>query len=216
MKKVIFIRTAPYNYLIEGCNLYESFDAVAKKKIDVSLRNDARIVFKKNFPRGTYKEVFCSPRLRSKQTARFLTKNPKQLSILSEVYYGMGDFITQGDFLGKDHIPNVMRARTAFVNALIENKLGESYKNVINRVKKVLKKASKSELNQIFISHGFFLKIIEAYIKDPSIEHAPSNLLKYFDGKGETFHFCEGFKVEFDGKKFTFKKYLRNIKVSDI
>ncbi len=209
MKKIIFLRTAPYDYLIKGLNLCESFDAVAKKEIDVPLRDDARIIFENNFPKGIYGEVFCSPRLRSKQTARFLTKNPKSLAFLSEVSYSMGDFITQKVFFDKYNVPNLTRTRVAFVNALIKNKLQESYLEVILRVKKVLEKAISSDYDQIFISHGFFLKIIEAYIKDPSIEYIPSNLLKYFDGKKETFHFCEGFNAKISKNTIRFNSYIR-------
>ena len=81
---------------------------------------------------------------------------------------------------------------------------------VILRIEKILMLSKSGEENILFISHGFFLKVIEAYIRDKSIKENPINLLKYFDGSHETFKFCEGFVVIYEREEFVFRTYIRN------
>lgn len=210
-KQIFIIRTAPYDYQLKGMNLYQSFNAVAKREVEVSIKPTAAY-FKSNLSLETLESdsIYCSPRKRSILTAHFVTKKPKVMNELIEVRFKMEDFIPEKDFYDKQGNPKVKKARKYFVNALINSNLEESYKEVMQRIESLLKTISQDKSEKVVIfSHGFFMKIIEAYIKDRSIDNYPKNLLKYFDGSSETFKFCEGFILELSDGEFKFNAYIR-------
>lgn len=200
-KNISVVRTAPYNYSIAGCNLYESFNQVAKKMIDPPILASVNLLLIKKITKenSNFETVYCSPRKRSVQTAQLFSQNPTILPELSEVCYEMENFIEPDSFFSASGTPQVQRARIAFVYALVNNKLEETYQQVINRIESFLKIISKQKSNnKLIFSHGFIMKIMEAYIQDQSIKDTPSKLLQYFDGKSETFHFLEGFSFKLD------------------
>lgn len=208
---IYFLRSAPYDYKIQKKSLYESFNEVAKRVVSPKLTNGARKTFFATVPDDVLlcREIFSSPNTRSVETARLISKHPKILSSLVEIGYSMEDFISENEFL-VDNKPDVTRARQGFVNAFIQNKTKEKYLHVIKRIENVLSTCCLSGENKIaVISHGFYLKVIEAYIRDKSIKHYPNRLLNYFDGKKETFKFCEGFIIEIKKEKLIFVSYIR-------
>lgn len=214
MKKIFVIRSAPYDYLIKGKTLYESFDLVAQGKFSPKINNEIGrkllgLIFKQENKNDIF--VICSRRKRSIETAQIITKKIRATNLLIEVDYKMGEFISETSFYGTHDKPDVDKARRSFVNALIHDKLQEKYNSVMSRIEKIVKVVSSADEKYIvLISHGFFMKIIEAYIRDPKIKNNPKKLLKYFSGRHETFHFCEGFVVGEQKGDFKFKKYIRN------
>lgn len=214
-KTAYFLRSAPYNYIVPGKNLYQSFDLVARKKYDPHLIERAGDFFKQNVPKEVFhtQESFTSSDKRCIQTADFLEVSYETSPLLSEVRYIMGNLIKESEFFEQNGKPNVNKARKVFVNNLIGNKLEESYASVISRIDKLMTIIKQNELTCItMFSHGFYLKIIEAYIKNPSIKDDPCKLLQYFNGSNETFRFCEGFKVEINNDNVKFIRYIRNKK----
>ncbi len=212
-KQISIIRTAPYDYHLKGMSLYQSFNAVAKREIEVSIKRSAGSYFKNNLPKSIYKSdrVYCSPRKRSVQTAQFITDSPQILDELIEVKFKMEDFISEVKFYDEKGTPNVQKARKSFVKALVNSNLEESYESVMIRIESLLTEISQNKAKKISVfSHGFFMKIIEAYIKDKNIKNNPQKLLKYFDGSAETFKFCEGFVLDFENGEFKFNSYIRN------
>lgn len=213
-KQIFIIRTAPYDYQLEGMNLYQSFNAVAKREIEVSVKPAAGDYFKEILPTEIFNanSTYCSPRKRSIQTASFISPNPEILEELIEVRFKMEDFIVEEDFFGKLGNPNIRKARKTFVEALVSSRLEESYPEVLQRIESLLKIILQGKSGKIVVfSHGFFMKIVEAYIRDKSIKNYPKDLLKYFDGDSEAFKFCEGFILELENEEFKFNSYVRNI-----
>lgn len=216
-KQIFIIRTAPYDYQLKSMNLYQSFNAVAKRKIEASIKSSASDYFKSNLPIQMLRSnsIYCSPRIRSIQTAKFASQKPKILDSLIEVRFKMEDFIDEKDFFDKQGKPKVQKARKSFVKALVNSKLEESYDEVIKRIESLINTIEEDKSNKIMIfSHGFFMKIIEAYIKDKSIKNAPQKLLNYFDGNSETFKFCEGFILNSENGEFVFNSYIRNKEIN--
>lgn len=216
MNKVIyFLRSAPYNYLIHGQNLYHSFDLVAKKIVDPPLKSGARKYFDRNVPKGVYRsnQVYTSKDQRAIQTGQFVNGNTKTLNLLKEVRYSMSNFISEQDFYGLDNKPQTDKARKAFVSALVGNHLEEGYNNLFKRIKILIKYISKEDFESVtIITHGFLLKIIEAYLRDPEVAKNPVRLLSYFSGESQTFSFCEGFVATQSQFSIRFKRYIRNKK----
>ena len=124
-KQIFFIRTAPYTYKIKNHNLYESFNVVATRKKDISLRRDSSEYFLRNIPKVVFRAdvVFCSPAKRSIKTAKFISRKPYILHELYEVFYSMNNFIKEVEFFDSEEKPNVQKARTGFVQGLIDNRL---------------------------------------------------------------------------------------------
>lgn len=207
MKKIYFLRTAPYNYQLKGMDLYDSFNAVATRTRDVSINKEAiNFVLPRVIKEA--QKIFSSPAKRSVQTARLFGK-PSVFKELYEVNYSMHEFIEKEDFF-KEGKPNVTKARKAFVRALIKNELKETYASVMRRIEELLFiLLPQEQAGCIVISHGFFLKILEAYTLDSSIKKYPNKLLKYFSGDTETFHFGEGFLVDSTNNQYTFNKYIK-------
>lgn len=214
MKKIYILRSAPYDYLVKGKTLYESFDLVAQGKFSPKVNKEVGKqllvpTFKQKNPNDIF--VICSRQKRSIETAQFIANKIQTTNLLIEVGYKMDDFISKKSFYSKNGKPDVDKARRNFVSALIRNKLQEKYNSVINRIEKIFEIIRNTdEKYVVLISHGFFMKIIEAYIKDAEIKNSPKKLLKYFSGRHETFHFCEGFVLGEEGGTFKFKKYIRN------
>lgn len=215
MKKTIyFIRTAPYDYQERSKTLYESFDLVATRIKDPSLNTHAKDHFLKNIDSRYFlsADIYCSPTLRSQQTAAFVGKEYATLPELYEINYSMSDFINESEFFSNGSNPNVTKARKAFVNALLEGKTQEKFKSVIKRIKVLLQIIQTKESQKVVVfTHGFFMKVIEAYIRNAEIEKNYLLLLDYFSGDSETFKFCEGFKVVEEKTNLLVKDYIRNI-----
>ena len=211
MKKAFFIRSAPYDYLVEGLDLFDSFEAVIQKKYNPPLLETGKKTLKENVPNEVFntKIVYSSSEKRCIDTGKLITKNVITLPLLSEIEYSMYDFIDKENFY-KEGKPDVNKARKAFVNGLINNKLQEKYIHVINRIEELMKFILNNDKdNAVYISHGFFLKVIEAYIRDKSIKDNTKRLLEYFDGSHETFKFCEGYQVEIGNNTIKFSTYIK-------
>lgn len=211
MRQITFIRTAPYSYLIEGLNLYNSFDYVAQSKHDVSISSaSADLITHLRCNLVGKQKVYCSPRKRSIQTAKLISGKINIVDELVEIRFNMSDFITERNFFNHKGEPRVRHARKLFVSALISNKLEEKYIDVLQRVKSILNTITDDTSKKItFVTHGFIMKVIEAYIRDPSIQNNPAKLRKYFTGNSETFKFCEGYTVDYKSGQLMFDRYIR-------
>ena len=195
------MRSAPYEYLVPGMNLYESFNVVGKGDYEVEIsEKEATIFVEKLSDELKCKTVFTSPRVRSQQTGKLLTSQPIVVEDLREVLYNMDEFISEDDFFDTNGKPNVTKARKAFVKTLINDDLTEKFGSVIERIESLIKKVIDTDAEIIvMVSHGFFMKIFEAYVIDPSIKYEPNRLLKYFSGASETFAFGEKAKFMQEG-----------------
>src|SRR5690349_19320766 len=117
MTTIFFVRTGFYKYKVPGKNLYDSFDLVAKRIIDVQCEEIFLSTLKNMIPieASLAQKVFCSTSLRSIQTAQAVYPDPVAKEDLCEVLYSMSDFILKSDFYYLNNRPNVTKARKAFV-----------------------------------------------------------------------------------------------------
>ena len=105
MKIVYFLRSAPYDYLIEGFDLYDSFDLVARKKADPDINPTTIRIRIPNV------SVFCAPDKRCFSTAKLICNEPKRLGLLSEIGYSMAEIMPKSEFFGIDGKPDVTKAK---------------------------------------------------------------------------------------------------------
>lgn len=213
MKTLYFVRTGPYEYKIPGRDLYDSFNVVAIRECDPGLKDGATEYIAQHLSQIVPASdlILTSPTRRSSMSGKSINNTIYSSPLLYEVKYRMDNFIDRNDFY-INNVPNVTKARKAFVRALIDSELEESYSEVLKRVSSLLELVNaRSATTIVLFSHGFFLKIVEAYIRDQEIITKPQKLLRYFTGEVETFKFCEGFVVEENNKSFTFRHYINTV-----
>lgn len=211
MKKIYILKTAPYSYKIDGLSLYDSFSLVGEKKLDPSIKIEKFEIFKKNISEyiDTSQIIFCSNLKRSIQSAQMFKKKIIILGILREIDFSMIQIMDAHNF--KEDPKSIMTARRNFVNGLINNQLTESFIDVIRRIEKLLLYLqTRDEMEIIIFSHGFFMKILEAFLRNKELKNKPKILSKYFDGSRETFNFGEGFLIIEKNKTFSFINYVHN------
>jgi hypothetical protein len=205
------IRPASYSYLLDGKDLYDSFDAVATNTIDVGITPEAKPC---NPPLtspvgGT--SILCANDRRSFQTASLLTKYPLKLDLLHEIRYEMSQVMSKTAFFGTGDKPDIIKARRSFAEALAKNRLTEKYPDVVNRAINLLNHVRDLDGEAaVLVSHGFFIKFVEIYLRRNAISHDAGLFLKYFNEDSSMFGFCEGFSARLNEGKFMFDRYLRS------
>lgn len=211
MSLAFFFRTAPYDYLIPGSGLYESFDLVALEKAEPVPEADYKDFFKDNISRfcRSIDRVYCSTRKRGIATAELITNNPVATEDLNEIFFSMNDFISKQKFYSLSESKRLIVARRRFVKALVSNKLRESFGSVLTRASNVIQLIKAVDGNTVFFSHGFFMKVVESLVRNQLIIKKPKRLLKYFDGSSETFQFGEGFVLAKRKSILSFISYIR-------
>ncbi|MDE1857316.1 MAG: phosphoglycerate mutase family protein [Candidatus Micrarchaeota archaeon] len=208
-ENVYLIRCAPYEYILPGMDLYESFDAVATGNYDPQIKPGFRMAVGDDIVDYT---VLYAPDTRCKQTAKLISENAQPLQQLREVGYNMSQVISRFDFIGADGHPNVQRARQGFMDALVNNRLSENYRDVAERAESLINYAADVECrNVIMVSHAFFMKFVEVYLKDNGLLNDPHVLQRYFDTSHEAYGFCGGFKARTEYGIFRFDSYITQL-----
>ena len=206
-----FLRGAPYDYNVAGLNLYQSFDALAKGYADPPILEEkesyrSKLEKKVGFQRHA---LICAPDKRSFQTAQLICPMPKKREALSEIRYSMYNFISETEFFGTVTKPDVKKARERFVDALVADRLDEPYDKIMARVKRTLAEAKgEGHESVIAISHGFFMKVLECYVRDNLIDVHPERLRIQFEGKSIAYDFLCGFRITFDQEIPRFAGYM--------
>src|SRR5258708_2194845 len=121
----------------------------------------------------------------------------------------MSNFISYADFYDANGKPYVDTALMLFVRNFIANQLIEKYGHCMTRIQSLFDYLeSLPDTTIAIVSHGFFLKVIESYCKNPHIAKDPTSLLSCFSGEKQTYGFCDGFIATMRNKEIA---YERNI-----
>lgn len=195
MKNIMIIRSLPYTYRINGLDLYDSFDAVARREVDphISPPTTESLARLKSVTEKS-DLVYISDTCRSRETASFLSKSFTITPLLNEIQYSMHDFIEKDVFVTMSE--NVTYARKSFFRAYINNKLREEHKAIISRIDQIFEMIDREDAeNVLLISHGFFIKLVEAYVRLPGFRFDPRQLLSLYDGSVPTYPFSGGIQI---------------------
>lgn len=214
MKQIYFIRSAPYKYQADGMTLYQSFNAVIKKEIQPKLLPGGKEYLTSVVPQELFavQSAYTSEDPRCIETAKFFASQIVVTPFLQDLNYEMENFMSEKDFQHEGK-PNVTKARMALIQALVEDRLQDSFGSLLHRITNVLDLLQADKATAIAcVSHGFFIKLIEIYLRHPEIEHDPKSFLKYYTGSQEAFGFCEGFVVTVEEELF---KVSSSIKKND-
>jgi len=203
MTKVSILKTAKYNPIQDNLSKYESLDLITKGEYsppitadfhEIVLAVDKEAVSDADF-------ILHSPSLRAAQTAQIIkeTLGPKAVLLetpyLSEVKFSLKDLVLQKEY--EEQGSNLVRKR--FIESFMANdKKIESRELLLSRINglfDLLKSHEYQEKRIVCISHSFFMKILQIFLKEPTLFENPTLLSKYFDWQKRTFEFCQGFYI---------------------
>lgn len=190
--KLTVIRPAPYVYKFKGQSLYESYNLVAANAANPNIHRaqlSNRLSAFKNY------QIASSPLKRARQTADAVQSKYRIVEELKEVEYSMKQLLSEAQFqrLGDKA---TTYARIRFFEALFNNELDESLHEVHIRVERLVTKLSQYNKPVLAVSHGFFMKYLEFYLRDKHAALNYSEFQEFYDGTHPTYEFLEGFEVE--------------------
>lgn len=201
MKKIIFVRTAPYQYRLADKSLYESFDLIGLQEANPKISdpsektiNEVGEIIKKYKP-----ELILSSRLiRSQGTAKLFSDSITSFSELNEIKFSMKDFSNPSDLPDNKFNHDKMNSlRQSFSKALMNNQLRENRKNIEERVANFVNFLENIDLsgNILCCSHGFIMKIFENYFISKGRIRDAKSLTNMYDWEKPTYEFLEGFVI---------------------
>lgn len=192
MQIIKVIRSLPYSYQVQGLDLYDSFDVVATRKIDPKILQptECQVECLRNAA-DSAEVVYASDTRRAHGTASFLRKQVITTKLLREVKYSMDDFLDKNSFYEMEC--NVAYARKKFFRGYADNRLRETHAQVVQRIEQLFAILEQDNIeNIVLVSHGFFIKLIEAYVRLPDFRTDPKKLFTMYDGDRPTYGFAGG------------------------
>jgi broad specificity phosphatase PhoE len=188
MKKIVVRKIFSYDPTFAGkYSKYVGYALIAKKKLDPSIEDGE--AFKKNFD-----TVFCSSLKRGIQSAkRYSNTKIEKLSLLDEISFDLTQLLSKEEY--KRFGSNLVRQR--FVEAFVTDNLDESRKSLKSRIKILIKKLEElPEGDYLLVSHSFFMKIVEVFLKEDSLFDNPDLVRKHFNTDNKTYEFGSGFEFK--------------------
>jgi len=201
MKKIIFLRTAPYLYQIPGKSLYQSLDDIGLQKAqphilepNAETKNKIDLILEKYQP----DKILCSRLIRSQETARLFSKDIRIVTELDEIQFSMNDF-SKSDELSDNKFDSklINKIRYNFSQALIRDQLYERKEHVIERIfhfKNLINGIAVSE-TIICCSHGFIMKLYENSFRLNYQANDFETVVSLHDWKKPPFKFLDGFVI---------------------
>jgi broad specificity phosphatase PhoE len=192
MRKFYLTKIFPYDPTYGGKHTkYKGYALITKQKLSPGISSTMKLLLpsKINVP------VYCSTLNRARQTATIISKSQKvnkiqKLPELNEILFSLESLLTGRDYekYGSDLV------RQRFIDAFIKDELMESRSSVKARMERLLSKLEKlPNGNYLLISHSFFMKLLQIFLKHNDLFDNPKLLRDNFDYRKKTFNFGEGF-----------------------
>jgi len=187
MKKIYVRKILKYDPTFGGkLSKYKGYSLIGLQKIDPRIEKGKRLNFNKNVSL-----VFCSELKRGQETAKTYGFEFKILDLLNEIKFNLGDLLAEHEYskFGSALV------RKRFVEKFIKDELEEKRIAIKKRITNLLKLLRElPEGSYMLISHSFFMKILETYLKEDNLFEEPILVKKYFDINHKTFDFGKGFE----------------------
>lgn len=187
MKKIYFQKIFSYDPTFnKRYSKFEGYSHITKQRLSPSIINlDEKIMNK-------YSKIYSSNLKRAIQSAKLYCDHVEILSDLNEIKFDLKHLVTEEEY----NLYGSNLVREKFIKFFIEDELLESRKSIKSRVEKVLKIISElPDGRYLFISHSFFMKILQIYMVHHDIFENPEKLRKYFDVNKKTFESGKGFYI---------------------
>lgn len=201
MKKLIFIRTAPYPYKQKSKSLYQSLDEIGLQSAQPQISKPSIATTEKvaSFLREhTPTHIFCSEFNRSKETARLFGKEPIVASQLNEIRFSMNDFSNQAELPDNElESEKINTIRYNFSRVLLADNLQEKQASIQQRIVDfdlMIQQLPKSAI-VICLSHGFIMKLYQNFYRNDAKVKKFKDLVARYDWTKLPFDFLEGFII---------------------
>lgn len=174
---------------------YEGYCLSTTLQSDPHLINETREEIVKESALIKTNLIIHSPLKRGIQTANLFNEILKVPTIsqkeLTEILFSLSDLVTEDEFIL--HGSSLVRKR--FVEKFCEDSLIEKRSEIKDRITHLLFHLNTHELeNLLLISHSFFMKILEAHIKDLPVFDQPNILSEMISEDKKTYEYGRGFK----------------------
>ncbi|MEK7564017.1 MAG: hypothetical protein AAB510_00395 [Patescibacteria group bacterium] len=207
MPKIIpIITSAPIKYAFDGLDTYDAFDLVSQGIKEAPLSENVLEIIKNHkfsFPLKGIKIIFTAEKGQTVETAKLfidsgITPNAKivRTYLLNGINFSMRNLISKEKFVSMPQGQALSLAREAFVIELYKNNLEESLGSIISQMNSLLSLLKDQKGSVLCISHSFYIKLFEIYIKDRSRFLDVEILIDSFNPEHKPYEPLSGFILE--------------------
>jgi|GEM_PF-5948288 len=207
MSKIIpIITSAPIQYSFDGLDMYDAFDLVSKGLKDAPLTENAIDILKNhqfNFDLKKIDTIFTAEKGQTVATAELfiklgLTPNAKIIptQLLNGIRFSMQDLVSKERFLSLPQDKALSLARKIFITKLYENNLEESLEDLQKRMDSLIYLLKQNKKEIFCISHAFYMKLFEIYLKDREAFDKLETLQRAFNPNQKPYEPLSGFDCE--------------------
>ena len=193
MKKIIFLRPAPYKDKLPKLDLISGFNLIGQKIVDPKILKPSKDTIKKiNLINKLFQpaKVYASNSIRSKNTAEIFDKNYKVCNLVNEIKFSL-DYPENIDI-------NLLRFN--LIQDFVNGKFEDKPKDIIDRMKNFSKEAGEVKDNIICVSNAFIMKLYEIFFRNNRKIKNPHLFLSEYNWKVKPYEFLEGFVVSINSK----------------
>ena len=171
---------------------YQGYSKICLREEDPGISKNEEVLVPKKICK-----IYCSSLTRGKETAkeytRYTNMDYEVISELNEIMFDLTALLSEEEF--EKYGNNLARKR--FIDNFIDDKLMESREEIKARIDVLLENAKGlPDGDYVLISHSFLMKILETYLKDPSLFNNPKILRKHFNSSKRTYNFGQGFDFD--------------------
>lgn len=192
MKNIFVRKIFKYDPTVNGkYSRYDGYRLMGLRKLDPEI-----IRLKRTISGIQVEKIYCSGLRRGKETAKLLKKHfgVEKVNILpklNEIVFDLEDLLTKDEY--QQYGSDLMRKR--FIESFAKDCLVEKRKQIKRRMDElIIAVGIQKEENILLVSHSFFMKILQVYLKDGELFDKPKKLEKFFNMNQKTFEFGEGFE----------------------
>lgn len=200
------ISSAPIEHELPGHDLYDSFSLVSQGILDAPLTKEAAAVLARHqfsFDPLAIAAIIAAPHGQTLDTAKLLVEQrivPDALILETRnaagVRFTMESLISKEEFVSRPYGEAIAEARRAFVEKLFANELEESFDSVAARIEGLLGELRAHSGEVLCISHGFYMKLLEIYVREPDAFSTLEGLLRAFAPENRPYEPLGGFDID--------------------
>ncbi len=205
MKKVFIISSAPIDYEIASYDRYDSFNLISFGKLHAPLQAGARNEvsnFHFPFEVTSIGIIMTAEGGQTFDTAEMIkeVKDLDDIKIiqtpnLNGIRFSMDQLVGKEEFI-ESYKTAIVKARTMFVEKFFKDQLLESRKSIEERMSSLIARLKELSGNVMCISHGFYMKLLEIYIKSLDKFESLESLIDAFEPTKKPYEPLQGFSIE--------------------
>jgi len=192
MKRIYVRKVFPYNPTFNGrFSKYEGYHLIGLQERVVGINSTINVSLSEKISNP----IYYSPLRRAEETALFL-KNAlglqiEQVEFIKEIKFSLKNLLTDDEY----NLYGSKLVRERFAKSFIKDELTEKRSDIRERINKLIEFLRiLPEGKYLLISHSFFMKVLQSYIKEKNLFENPQILNKHFNFNKKTFKNGKGFE----------------------